>query len=334
MKRRIGFVLVTLLFAAILSGCQMLCRHNWQEATCEEPEICARCGKTQGEALGHRWESATCETPKTCSQCGKTRGLEKGHRWQAATCTQPQYCPVCHKTEGVPAEHAWQAATCESPKTCTLCALTEGEPLAHQWQPATTEAPKTCRLCQKTEGFPLQAEDPRFTTEQTRDLQGTWKTSVAVSGDLFGEPDFTQSLKGTVYLTFGNTGILSIRLEPENMEEFEEAMFQYAKGKVYEEFAARGIGESAADLVIRATFGKTTDEYVTQLLGEINLPEMMAALTKPRVYYARENTVYIADSWNGSFTQSTYRFAGEKLIFTQVYLKDPATPLQWSKVTE
>ena len=334
MKRRIGFVLAALLFALLLCGCQILCRHDYRAATCEEPEICTRCEKTQGESLGHLWEKATCETPKICTRCKATRGMEKGHRWEMATCTQPKFCPVCHKTEGTPAEHSWEEATCEKPKTCTLCAIAEGEPLAHQWQPATTEAPKTCALCQKTQGLPLHVDDPRFTTEQTQALHGTWKTAISVSGDLFGEPDFTQSLKGEVYLTFGSTGMLSIRLEPENMEEFEKAMFQYAKERVYGEFAAKGIGQSAADLLIRAKFGKTTDEYVAQLIEEIDVPGMMAELTKPRVYYAQGNTVYIADNWNGSFMESSYRFVGEKLIFSQVYLNDPANPLQWTRVTE
>ena len=40
--------------------------HSWKEATCEEPKVCERCGKTEGEALGHNWDFATGE----CTRCG------------------------------------------------------------------------------------------------------------------------------------------------------------------------------------------------------------------------------------------------------------------------
>ncbi len=33
----------------------MLTVHDWQPATCTEPEICRICGRTRGEALGHDW---------------------------------------------------------------------------------------------------------------------------------------------------------------------------------------------------------------------------------------------------------------------------------------
>jgi len=66
---------VCLLFC--LSGC---CSHDWQEATCTEPKTCAKCGATEGEALGHdysEWQitveptySADGEQAQTCSRCG------------------------------------------------------------------------------------------------------------------------------------------------------------------------------------------------------------------------------------------------------------------------
>lgn len=35
---------------SVLTGC---CDHEWEEATCTEPETCTLCGKIQGEPLGH-----------------------------------------------------------------------------------------------------------------------------------------------------------------------------------------------------------------------------------------------------------------------------------------
>lgn len=48
--------------------------HNWQPATCTQPETCASCGERRGSAKGHDWQEATYTTPKTCRICGKTEG--------------------------------------------------------------------------------------------------------------------------------------------------------------------------------------------------------------------------------------------------------------------
>lgn len=82
-----------ILLLGTLSGCCI--QHEWQSATCTEPETCSKCGKTNGEALGHTWEDATCDTPKTCVVCGATEGDALGHVWTEATCTTPQVCSVC-----------------------------------------------------------------------------------------------------------------------------------------------------------------------------------------------------------------------------------------------
>lgn len=333
MKRRLGFVLAALLLALMLSGCQRLCRHDWKAATCEAPRACRKCELTEGEKLGHRWEEATCETPKTCDRCGDTKGEPNGHRWEDATCVTPMTCSVCNKTRGEPAGHAWQDATCSEAKTCAVCAATEGTPLYHQWQEATTEAPRTCANCGMITGFAIDA-DARFTTADTAALQGTWMTDFAVSGSMVGEADFTEELKGTAYVTFGNSGTVKLRLEPENLPEFEKAMLNYIKQRIYDEFAAKGLGQSAADLTIKTTMGMTVDEYATQIFDEIDVPGIMEELTKPRVYYAKGDTVYIADDWNQNFQSSTYRFENGTLIFQEVYLSDAAQPLRWTKVEE
>ena len=332
MKRKLSFVLAALLLALQLGGCQWLCRHDWNAATCEEPKTCRKCELTEGENLGHRWESATCEEPRTCSRCGNTRGFSKGHRWSEATCEEPRICSVCNKTQGKPKGHDWQEATCLEPKTCLVCAATEGAPLGHVWQEATTEAPRTCTGCGMTTGFAIDA-DERFTTAETAALQGTWATDFAVNGSMVGEPDFTGELKGRAYITFGNAGTLTVRLETQNMPEFEAAMLSYIKKRIYAELAAKGLGTGAADLAVQAAFGMTTDEYAQKLLQEINVAGIIADVTKARVYYAKDSTVYIADDWNSSFLSSTYRFENETLAFDELYINE-ASPLRWSPVAE
>ena len=138
MKKTIQVTLpaIFLVFCLILalSGCsaisQIFCAHEFTEATCTEPQICSKCGKTEGDPLGHDWIDATCGEPKTCERCGETEGEPTGdHTWVEATCTEPKTCSVCGTTEGDALGHDWIAATYEEPKTCARCGLTEGEPL-------------------------------------------------------------------------------------------------------------------------------------------------------------------------------------------------------------
>lgn len=107
----------TLLSLFMLSSCE--CSHEWLEATCTEPQVCEKCGETQGEALGHSWLEATCTEPKHCERCGEEQGEPLDHtpgEWVVvtpATCTEPG----------------------EQENTCSVCGETiteEIEPLGHQ----------------------------------------------------------------------------------------------------------------------------------------------------------------------------------------------------------
>lgn len=152
----VAAVVIVAVAAAIMTAALLHCDHQWQEATCIKPGICAACGKTQGEALGHSWQKATCTVPETCSVCGEIRGEARGHSWQAATCTAPETCSVCGEIRGEIMEHSWQAATCTVPETCSVCGEIRGEALGHNWQDATCTAPKTCTVCSATEGELLE----------------------------------------------------------------------------------------------------------------------------------------------------------------------------------
>lgn len=77
MKKYLILLPVLILAVALLTGCCL--SHEWQEATCEAPKTCAKCGETEGEALGHVWQEATCEAPKTCSVCAATEGEKLAH---------------------------------------------------------------------------------------------------------------------------------------------------------------------------------------------------------------------------------------------------------------
>lgn len=153
MYRKLGLWAVMVMLACALTGCK--CDHVWQDASCEEPQICLLCDEAQGAALGHSWGNATCDDPRTCSTCGKTRGDANGHQWTEAACTAPKTCSACGETEGEAAGHQWSGASCEVAGHCTVCGENQGQPMGHSWVEATCDAPRTCSACGRTEGSSL-----------------------------------------------------------------------------------------------------------------------------------------------------------------------------------
>lgn len=183
------FLAVMLTMVMLLTGCE--CKHKeWNEATCLDPKTCAKCGATEGEALGHDWVDANCEEAQTCSRCGLTQGEPVGHCWKSATCEEPKTCEVCGKTEGEPVGHVWMDATCASPKTCAVCGKTEGSTTGHLWIDATCEAPKTCAVCGVTEGESLG----HVWSQATLNMPAVCSQCGAIGGGL----DYTYGGAGTV----------------------------------------------------------------------------------------------------------------------------------------
>ena len=125
--RRLMIIALALVMLLALAGCA--CEHEWMEADCVNPRICAKCEEVEGTPLGHTWSAATCVDPKICENCAATEGEPKGHEWVEATCTEPNICSVCGETDGEPLGHAWVDATELAPKTCSACGVTEGDPL-------------------------------------------------------------------------------------------------------------------------------------------------------------------------------------------------------------
>lgn len=72
--------------------------HSWRSATCDAPKTCAKCGETEGEALGHSLgkDDGDCTTAITCATCDLImfEGNES-HIGGAATCLSGRICDVC-----------------------------------------------------------------------------------------------------------------------------------------------------------------------------------------------------------------------------------------------
>ena len=97
--KKMRILAIFLVLALVMTGCCL--KHEWVEADCVNPKTCAKCEKTEGEALGHTWTEATCTAPKTCSVCAATEGEALGHvggYWTANTETMTATCVNCSES--------------------------------------------------------------------------------------------------------------------------------------------------------------------------------------------------------------------------------------------
>lgn len=191
MKKKLTFMISVIICMGTITACK--CKHQWEDATCTQPQICSECEETQGAPLGHTWQNATCTQPQTCTVCGTIEAAALGHTWQDATCTQPQTCSVCKETMGDPLGHSvekWttaKEATCKEEGsrkgTCALCKQTvtnsipKKDHTASDWKITKSatfsnsgEKSKTCKVCNtvlETKSYDLSAEEKKsaFKTE-------------------------------------------------------------------------------------------------------------------------------------------------------------------------
>lgn len=314
MKKQLTLIILLLICLTILAGCG--CNHEWVEADCATAKHCALCEEVEGEPLGHVWQAATCEAPVTCEVCGATEGSALGHIWLEATCEVPQTCQYCNATEGEPLEHTWEEATCETARTCTVCQMTDGDPLAHVWQEATTDAPKTCTVCAATEGEKITA-DARFTTAQTKDIQGTWTCTFPITEEAVGDKEEPITLDWTMKLTFGNSGALSVRFVIADEKAFMDGMLAYTMEDMYADFEAKGYTREEADAAMEALYDMSVEEYVRQQLNDADLPALVKMIfgsyDADVVYYVEDGKLYIGDDWDSEMSPSEFTLENGEL---------------------
>lgn len=233
------------------------------------------------------------------------------HEWQDAGCETPKTCTLCQVTEGEALGHTWADATCETAKTCSTCQKTEGEALGHKWEDATTEAPKTCSVCKKTEGEKI-ITDSRFTTAANKELFGTWKGVIKVSGSDLIDKTFTDTLNLDYSIIFNNDGSYQEITTLANEEEFVQSVEKFYTDALYKEFTDMGYTQAQADEAMKATYGVDTKTYANKLAIAVNYKSLFANDIKG-VYYVAEGKLYSGDAWDKTLDSDTYTITNNTL---------------------
>lgn len=282
-----------------------------------------------GCGCDHEWYAATCKAPKTCSLCGQTEGEALPHTWQDATCTTAKICTVCDAVDGEALGHSWVNPTCTDPKTCTRCALTEGEAAGHQWEDATTDAPQTCSACKKTTGKKLTV-DPRFTTASTKALHGTWISDVTVTDEMMGLEGFGD-LECRMVVEFSKTGVMTVRMEMEDKNAFQDKIRAYTMNMLYEGFAAEGLSKEEADQMMLDASGMTVSEYVDAILQQVDFSEWFAVFHAQDMYYVQDGQLFTALDWDAAFEGQAFTLTDGKLVIENITLEEGGEPLVWTR---
>lgn len=107
-------------------------KHSWIEADCENPRTCAKCGTTEGEALGHKPEAddGNCVTDTLCRVCDKVLAPGFAHTplEDDGDCTTEVLCSVCDNVAIEAREnHEGGIASCVSGEICDVCDREYGE---------------------------------------------------------------------------------------------------------------------------------------------------------------------------------------------------------------
>ena len=236
--------------------------------------------------------------------------------WYAATCTAPKTCVECGETEGEALGHTWTEATCEDAKTCQTCHLTEGKALGHAWQDATTEAPKTCTTCAATEGERI-ITDERFTTAATADLQGKWVSELELPSEMLGIEGYDESLIIRISFDFGNDGTMLLGYTVANNEEFSKGMEAFLITTLYDELAAQGLNEEAANDAMVEAYGMTIEEFAAATMAEMNFAAVFEAMSITGVYYVEGDQLYTGISWDMEMGASAFTLEGDKLTMAE-----------------
>ena len=97
---KIKTIFFVLLAVVLFSSCQH--QHDFEPASCTNPEICRECGAIGREPYGHNWSELSCCEPQSCKECFETSDEILEHDWKEATYLEPKKCYECYTTEGDP----------------------------------------------------------------------------------------------------------------------------------------------------------------------------------------------------------------------------------------
>ena len=137
-------IICCMLMVFILASCEWIGRepqqttqkatikHSWIEADCENPRTCAKCGTTEGEALGHRPEAddGNCVTDTLCRVCDKVLAPGFAHTplEDDGDCTTEVLCSVCDNIAIEAREnHEGGVANCVKGEVCDICDTEYGD---------------------------------------------------------------------------------------------------------------------------------------------------------------------------------------------------------------
>jgi len=287
MKRKIRVTLLALVCLLLLTGCK--CKHEWVAADCVTPKTCSKCQETEGAPLGHDWLAATCEEAKTCKVCAAVEGMAAGHSWVEASCIAPKHCENCDLSEGERKDHLWLNATTETPKTCSVCAMTEGDRII---------------------------TDERFKTDKCKDLFGSWKFEMTMSGEEMELEDYVEEVPFVAVLTFTEDGRITMDMAFSDAKQFTQDLQTGTVEAIYQQFESQDMTREEADTAFAENYGMSVEDYATAMWAVVDWDALFDLFEPELVYYVDGDQIYVSDDWERTFSSTAYSISGDLLTLT------------------
>ena len=85
---------------------------------------------------------------------------------------------------------------------------------------------------------------------------------------------------------------------------------------IYLQFEGLEISREDADVMFQDVYGMSVAEYAAEVWAEADWNAMLELYTKRAVYYANQDGLNIAKTWEGAFKSYRFAISGDKLTIT------------------
>lgn len=226
----VGALVVTACVIAILFATHVLCIHEWQAATCTEPEICSICNRTQGEPLGHQVTKWRTTIEPTCTSVGEQVGNcdRCGERLSEELAMLPHTEGAWETTRDWMLNSAGNVEAGEQVVKCTVCGtLLQTKELIPE---LTTAEEGACKFAMQ-----LLFSDTGVSRDfliQQLESQGFTNAEATLAADHSGADWNEEAVKSAKFYLQTSGGSRSMVMEWLRLEHFTDEQMNYACDQV------------------------------------------------------------------------------------------------------
>ena len=171
------------------------------------------------------------------------------------------------------------------------------------------------------------ADPNAFDADAAAQVIGTWKTTVSFNTADAGLDGVDENFSVPLLITFDVQGSFTIVVDSQSfMDSITKYYVEWVKSSTYEQYAAEGMDQAAADQAIMDSYGMTMDEYAYSTMDSLDASSVIAEVQLDGNYRVAEDKLYITTT-DGTEDVVSFTATEESLS-----LGDSAAPEIWKIV--